>query len=505
MQEEQFDVVIVGAGLGGLLTGVILAKEGLKVCILEKNRQIGGCLQTFAFQKKVFDSSVHYIGGLSQGHSLHKIFQYAGIMDDLPLQHLDANGFDEILFADDPNVYPIARRDHFVDALLPFFPNEKQALLDYLDLIDQVTGEFPLYRLSAGAPDGKGKVIGLELIQTLRSITQDEKLIQVLAGNNLLYAGVEGHTPFFVHALSMDSYLHSAAKVLPGSSQISKLLWKQMQQNRGIIHRNTEVVSLVLKEGLISHALSTDGRSFYAKHFIGAIHPLIIAALCADKAFRPLARERIQSLQSSPSAIMLNLVLKPGTVIYPHRNRYWHPSGVVMAKQDNAEDIEWPDTMALFYTEDPAHPGYSESLSILLYAECKEFETWSGTTNVLGTANPRNPEYVSRKKEITAQLLQKVFRRFPELQGQILGNCMATPLSYRDYTANPEGTMYGALKDAHFPAQAQLSPRTRIPNLLLTGQHVNLHGVVGVSMTALATCGALLGLDNLLAKIRDAN
>ena len=38
----QYDVVIIGAGLGGLLCGAILSKEGMKVCILEKNEQIGG-------------------------------------------------------------------------------------------------------------------------------------------------------------------------------------------------------------------------------------------------------------------------------------------------------------------------------------------------------------------------------------------------------------------------------------------------------------------------------
>ena len=44
---QKFDVVIVGSGLGGLACGTILAKEGYKVCILEKNKQIGGMLQIF--------------------------------------------------------------------------------------------------------------------------------------------------------------------------------------------------------------------------------------------------------------------------------------------------------------------------------------------------------------------------------------------------------------------------------------------------------------------------
>ena len=37
--------IIIGSGLGGLSTGVILAKNGYEVTILEQAKQIGGCLQ----------------------------------------------------------------------------------------------------------------------------------------------------------------------------------------------------------------------------------------------------------------------------------------------------------------------------------------------------------------------------------------------------------------------------------------------------------------------------
>lgn len=43
-----YDVVIIGSGLGGMLSVVMLARTGMKVCVLEKNKQIGGCLQTFS-------------------------------------------------------------------------------------------------------------------------------------------------------------------------------------------------------------------------------------------------------------------------------------------------------------------------------------------------------------------------------------------------------------------------------------------------------------------------
>ncbi|MDR2813769.1 MAG: FAD-dependent oxidoreductase, partial [Prevotellaceae bacterium] len=41
-------VVIIGSGLGGLTCGYMLSKNGYRVSVLEKNAQLGGCLQTFA-------------------------------------------------------------------------------------------------------------------------------------------------------------------------------------------------------------------------------------------------------------------------------------------------------------------------------------------------------------------------------------------------------------------------------------------------------------------------
>jgi all-trans-retinol 13,14-reductase len=58
---ERYDAVIIGSGMGGLCTAYILAKEGMKVCVLEKNRQVGGSLQIFSRDKTIFETGDHYI------------------------------------------------------------------------------------------------------------------------------------------------------------------------------------------------------------------------------------------------------------------------------------------------------------------------------------------------------------------------------------------------------------------------------------------------------------
>ena len=94
---EQYDVLIIGSGMGGLVCGALLSKEGYKVCVVEKNKQLGGCLQTYVRDRVIFDSGVHYLGGLDPGQNLYQIFKYLGLMDKLRLQKMDEDVFDKIL------------------------------------------------------------------------------------------------------------------------------------------------------------------------------------------------------------------------------------------------------------------------------------------------------------------------------------------------------------------------------------------------------------------------
>ena len=47
-----------------------------------------------------------------------------------------------------------------------------------------------------------------------------------------------------------------------------------------------------------------------------------------------------------------------------------------------------------------------------------------------------------------------------------------------------------------------ITPRTKISNLLLTGQSLNLHGIMGVTISAVVTCGEILGNSYLINKIK---
>lgn len=483
------------------MSAVILAKEGMKVCVLEKDKQIGGCLQTFSLNKTVFDSCVHYIGGLGDGHTLNSIFRYVGIMDKLKLKAFDENGFDRIAFGGNVTLFPHAIGfQNFIDQLLPYFPQEKAALEGYVAKLKSVGDHFPLYRLRNGSSDEKAAVSGLQLTEILSQITKNKKLQNVLAGNNLLYAGEANATPFYLHALVAESYIHSAHKVVPGSSEIAKYLWRELRAHGGEIYRNTRVRALVEEGGALTYAECTEGRRFFGKHFIANVHPEVLLDMLDTRLIRPAYRNRIRSLKQTVSAFMVNLVLTPRSVSHRSYNVYWNGrEGVWEAV--NYLSAEWPLNYAAYFTESQLYPGYAESISILSYMHYDEVRQWDSTINHSGQENDRGKEYEEFKETRSKILLDKVQQLIPEIKGNIVAHSAATPLTYRDYTATPEGALYGIMKDVNKPGETTVATRTRIPNLLLTGQNVNLHGVLGVSITAVATCAELIGMEYLLDNI----
>jgi phytoene dehydrogenase-like protein len=79
LKKDEYDCIIIGAGIGGLVCGCYLAKAGMKVLIVEKNEKVGGYCQSFVKDGFWFDTGAHYLGSLRRSGALRKIF------DDLRL------------------------------------------------------------------------------------------------------------------------------------------------------------------------------------------------------------------------------------------------------------------------------------------------------------------------------------------------------------------------------------------------------------------------------------
>ena len=78
---------------------------------------------------------------------------------------------------------------------------------------------------------------------------------------------------------------------------------------------------------------------------------------------------------------------------------------------------------------------------------------------------------------------------------------MSTPLTYADYTCTEHGSAYGIMKDFNSPMLTVLTPKTPAANVFLTGQSLNLHGILGTSMTSMFTCSEIIGRETVLSQL----
>ncbi len=505
--KEHYDIVIIGSGLGGLVSAIILAKEGYSVCVLEKNNQYGGNLQTFVRDKTIFDTGVHYIGGLSEGQNLYQYFKYIGIIDDLKLKKLDEDGFDIITFEGDEKEYRHAQGyEKFIQVLVDQFPDEEKAIITYCNKLKETCRKFPLYQLKQGKPYfDNSELFSLNAKSYINSLTDNKKLQGVLAGTNYLYAGDSDRTPFYVHALCINSYIESSYRCINGGSQITKALIRRLKEHGGETYKHHEVTKFGFDDNKISSVISKNGKETKADLFISNIEPKLTLKLAGEGKFRKSYANRVNKIESTIAAFTLYIVLKPDTFAYQNKNFYHfnHPDRVWDTQ--NYTEESWPEGYMMTMGVNKNTDEYGDSIAIMTYMRYEEVEPWQDTFNTVANKNERGQTYEEFKAEKAEKIIIELEKKFPNIRDCILETYTSTPLSYRDYIGSNQGSMYGYVKDVNKPMHSFLSPKTKIKNLMFTGQSLNMHGILGVTISAVTTCSEIIGKDYLLNKILEAN
>ncbi len=425
----KYDVVIIGSGFGGLACARLLAQQGCKVLVLEQHWQPGGCLQSYRRHGHTFDTGLHYVGGLDKGEPLHDIFKKLGLLR-LPWHRLDNNGFDRITI--DGHTYCLAEGfEQFVNVLAEDFPNERQALQQYVDMLQ--------------GPDPDPSVNAwLWLNETFSS----PQLIDVLSGACLKTELRKESLPLLAFAHSQKSYIQSSWRLRGDSSLIVRSLVDDIQRMGGQVKCRTEVKTLEEQNGRITAAVCNNGERYEAHSFISDIHPAQTFDMVKEShILKPIFRRRISMLENSYGMYTHSLVLKPQALPYFNHNKFVYRGG---------------------------SPWDRRTESVML--SCRVPEDHRDDATLLDLLTPSDNDPMPLAETVIPGLRDMVSERY-----------ISTPQTWQRFTRTPEGSAYGIRKDCRQPLLTMLSPRTPLPNLLLTGQNVMLHGMEGVAMTAQQT------------------
>ncbi len=497
---QKYDVVIIGSGLGGLLCGYILSKEGYKICIIEKNRKIGGCLQTFVRNGTIFDVGMHYIGSLDEGQIMYRFFKYFDLIGKLKLSKLNEDAFDILTFRG--KVFKYAQgHNNFIETLSESFPAERQALINYIEKFKEIHSSLNIYNLREVEINNiiQDEYVKVRAFDYIRSITSDNTLQNVLAGSNALYAGVREKTPLYVHAVINNFFIESAWRLVDGGDQIPHYLAESIKENGGSIITGTKVEKFSFDDKKISSAKLDNGEFIHSKYFISNIHPANTIKMIPPDKLREVYRKRVLSLENTIGVFSLYIVLKENSFPYLNYNNYYYETDSVWGTSVYSSK-SWPEGYMMYTPASSKSEKWAENIIAITYMKYEELLEWENTT-----VEKRGNSYLEFKNNKAEKFISLLEKNFPGLRQKIKAFYTSTPLTYRDYIGTPEGSTYGILKDCNKPMHSYITPKTKIPNLFFTGQNINLHGILGVTIGSLLTCAEFVGMNYLIRKINFAN
>jgi len=490
---NKYDVIIIGGGLGGLECGFILAKNGMKVCILEQDTQIGGCLQTFRRGNMLFDTGFHYVGGLDEGQALHRFFKYFGLLD-LPWHRMDEAGFDEVVIGD--KSWLIANGyERFVDTLAQSFPHQHKNLTKYAAFMKQVSDHL----FDVFTPQNRDDLYTSSLFTRsaydfLNETIDDPLLRKILSGTSLKMELNTDKLPLYVFAQINSSFIQSAWRLRGGGEQIANSLSHNIQAMGGEVRTCAKVTRMIEKDGRIAIVEVNGDEQLSAQWVISDAHPAYTLSLIEEtKLLRKIYRKRIASLPNTFGLFTTNIRLKPNSLLYKNRNVFIHAENTDLWQFKQGDPLS--NVLVSYYVPKADCP-YTTGIDLLTPMYWSEVEQWKNKP--IGN---RGKDYLMMKEDRAEACIEFVSRYIQTLRDSVDKVFTSTPLSYYSYTNTIEGSAFGIQKDYTQPMYTILTPRTPIPNLLLTGQSLNLHGILGVSVSSLFTCAEVLGMDSMIREL----
>ena len=466
--------------------------------VLEKNATIGGGLQTFTRFGEVFDTGMHVVGGVQPGGNIWRICRYLGIADKMRVKEVDPDCADRLYFAEDQHYYTIAKgREAYVETLAKDFPQQRENLRRYVDALFDLTEELDLFYLR---PTRKGLYnhshdFLMAADDFIAKYISDKRLRSVVAYMNPLYGGRGGQTPAYVHAVISVLYINGASRFVGGSSHFAHLLADVIHEHGGEVVAGDVVTWLEVNNRRVAYVRTAKGRQYEADWYISDIHPCTLLTLMDEHTFPKAFRDRMNEIPNSYSAFSLYIKMKDGRFPYINHSEYY------TQRYDEIwnfcrEEASWPMGFLLMTPPEENQGPWSNKVLVTAPMQFDMVRRWENTT-----VGRRGNDYEQWKQARTDELLAQVEELHPGFREAIEAINASSPLTIRDFYGVKEGSICGFSKDCRNITLSQLPVVTKVSNLLLTGQNNNLHGFCGVPLTAINTCEAILGVNNVIEKL----
>jgi phytoene dehydrogenase-like protein len=479
---SQHPILIIGGGLGGLFTGALLAQAGRRVVVLEQLPTAGGGLQQFRRYGCTFGTGMHVMGGLQEGGALHRLCRHLGIREQLVTRRCDAVA--EVTVADGTTYVLPTDTSERRAYLRTLFPAEAEGLERYEAAVRQLVEGIDLFNLR---PDKGGSPFDFDehLLQPTDAFVaqqvRDPRLRQLLQFADLLYDGRPGHTAAYIHAVVSELYLRDTEMPVAGLPSLAEALTGVITTHGGEVRTGTAVTALDCTQRHITAVSTSTGEAWEAEAVVSAISPTRLLTLLPEGAFPGAFARRVQQMPPGVSAFKVFYALEPERIPFVGHPCYFYQG-----------EERW-----MFVT--PPHPeqgAWARTLEAIVPMSFDEVRPWADSTT-----GHRPEDYEAWKLGQIQTVTDRLESRFPGFRNAIRHAFAASPLTWRDWLGSPDGAMFGPYRDCLNPERTHLSVTTKIDNLFLTGQCVNLHGICGTPLTAVLTAEAIMGKGSILNQL----
>jgi phytoene dehydrogenase-like protein len=483
--------LVIGSGIGGMSTGIILARLGFDVTVLEKNRQPGGMMRSYVRQGVHCNVGVHYLGALDEGQVLRRCFDYLGITADLPLVRMGVDGpVDRYLFSDpDLGIATFdvpAGFEAYEAALGAAFPDQGRQIEALMALLRRSAGQFEHLDFLYSSEPAKHWIEQTEPLGDIFGKLGCRPGLRAVFGLPSVLIGVPpAACPQFFHTMTLASYLFSAWRLGSNGAHLADVCAGRLTALGGTVRTGDAVAGIRTADGCVQGVTLASGERIDAALVVGTLHPKAMVQLLPPESLKPSYRQRILGLTDTRAMTAVHALVPVGRQPALEHNLY-------AIQTDAVGDVS---DLVYLQLRPSGLPG-ENLLSLITAGHEAAWEPWRQTVS-----GRRGGEYRQAKEDFAGRLIDRAERIIGPLgDARVLD--VSTPLTTRDWVASPGGSAYGVMRSTDQMLSAALLNRTSLRGLYLAGQSVLAPGILGTILGSLATVQFIVGPERFRREVR---
>jgi phytoene dehydrogenase-like protein len=503
-----YDIVIIGAGVGGLTAAAFLSKSGFSVLVLEKEQHVGGYLAGFRRKDFRFDTAIHWLNQCTKEGLLGKVFGILG--NDHPtavpqrrIRRYKGDTFDYLL-TDNP--------DEWRDQLISEFPHEKKGIDRFFMAARKLGKSFKNFNNIFRSEEtmtfwekarNKFKLLefALPFIPYIRY--NGEKGLK--KGLNRFFTD-EGLHKIFTSETELLSCLVPIGWAYYGDFQSppkgGSQVIPQWLEHIVCYYGNQCVMQARVTEILLDGATCT-GVVFDRKGTTYRVQSRYVVAACdvetlyekmlPSHAVPAAFKQRLRTAEIYSSSVTISIALDCPTEVLGFDEELIHLANENQSFADHSSGDPHTTEISILapsLRDKSLAPEGQGTLTLYMPAFMDYKDNWFTERTESGDY-VRGDAYRQLKEETASVLIARVERKLGiDIRSHILFYDVATPVTHYRYTGNKNGTMMGA-KPGRSNMQNKIAHyQTPIKNLILGGHWAELGG--GVPIAVKAGCNAAL-------------